>query len=96
MGRQRRHVRILSAKVRAGDAIAARDLLAHSIRLGHGRLSLRRFFVARALGAPGLTAFQPYCEDVAATLSTDQLAAITVEAQEIADRARTPERHGGR
>ena len=96
MGRQRQHARTLSARARAGDAMAARDLLAHSIRLGHGRLSLRRFFLAQALGAPDLTAFQPYCEDVAATLSTDQRAAITVEAQEIADRARTPERHGGR
>ena len=96
MGRQRQHARTLSARARAGDAIAARDLLAHNIRLGHGRLSLRRFFVAQALGAPGLAAFQRYCEDVAATLSTDQLAAVAVEAQEIADRARTLERHGGR
>ena len=96
MGLQRQHVRALSARARAGDTAAARDLLAHSIGLGHRRLSLRRFLVARAMGAQDLQVFQPYCDAVATALSTQQLAAIAVEAQQIADRARTPERPGGR
>jgi hypothetical protein len=38
-------------RVREGDRDAASELLQHSVRLGHGKLALRRLFLARAMGA---------------------------------------------
>ena len=88
----RAEVRQLSASARTGDAAAARRLLAHSIALGHKRLSLRRFYFAQALGVTGLKEFEPFCERVKATLSATDLQAMARQSFEMATRAR---RNGG-
>ncbi len=47
-------VKELRLELRAGSPKAARELLSHSLRVGHRRLSLRRYLVAYALGVERL------------------------------------------
>lgn len=61
------------AAARKGDYAAAAQLLAHSVALGHGRLSVRRFMIARGLRAPDIEAFRPYCEKAAAKMPLQDL-----------------------
>lgn len=51
MGQLRKKAKALSQRVREGDRDAAVELLQHSVKLGHGKLALRRLFLARAMGA---------------------------------------------
>ncbi|MGO4560225.1 gamma carbonic anhydrase family protein [Mesorhizobium sp. 2RAF21] len=46
--------------MREQDPEAARLLLAHSVALGHERLGVRRYLVARHLGVPDVEAFRPF------------------------------------
>ncbi|MEO1198504.1 MAG: hypothetical protein AAFX39_04615 [Pseudomonadota bacterium] len=95
MGQLRQRAKTLSARAKAGDPAAARELLAHSVELGHRRLSLRRFFLAHALGAEGLHAFRPYCETVAAELPPEDITAMAADARTTARRAMAVgHRHG--
>ena len=72
----RTDVRRLRADSLAGDADAARRLLAHSVASGHERLGLRRYFIARLLGAQALEEFRPFCAGVAARIGPARLRAI--------------------
>lgn len=58
---------------RAGDVVAAERILAHSITLRHRRLSLRRYFLARACGSARTESFRPYCERIAAELPHEDI-----------------------
>lgn len=51
MGQLRRKIRALSAQTRMGDTDAAGKLLNHSVQFRHGRLAVRRFFLAKEMGA---------------------------------------------
>lgn len=72
----RTDVRKLRADSLAGDAHAARRLLAHSVASGHDRLALRRYVIARLLGAERLDEFGPFCTGVAARLAPSRLRSI--------------------
>jgi carbonic anhydrase/acetyltransferase-like protein (isoleucine patch superfamily) len=71
MHRSRKQVKALKVAVRNDDAEAARLLLAHSVALGHPRLSVRRYFVARALGADGLGPFRQLSQAAARRMLPD-------------------------
>jgi hypothetical protein len=47
-------IKELRLELRGGDPQAARELLSHSLRVGHRRLSVRRFLIAYALGVERL------------------------------------------
>jgi len=47
-------VKELRLELRAGNPQAARELLSHSLRVGHRRLSVRRYLIAYALGVERL------------------------------------------
>lgn len=51
LGQLRKRAKVLAHRIRAGDSDAAGQLLNHSIKLGHGKLAIHRFFLARAMGA---------------------------------------------
>lgn len=82
MRQSRAKVRALRVATRAGDALAARELLAHSVASGHDRLSIRRYFIARALGAPDLEPFRTFCRGTAKRMTTDALLASASNAFE--------------
>ena len=82
---RRRELSTLRRAALGGDQEAARLLLAHSIALGHPRLSVRRYFAARFLGAAGLDAFRPSCVEAARALRPNALLAVARSV------ARTPE-----
>jgi hypothetical protein len=48
------HVKKLRLKLREGNPQAASELLLHSLRAGHRRLSVHRYLTAYALSAEGL------------------------------------------
>ncbi|WP_454914896.1 hypothetical protein [Xanthobacter sediminis] len=85
-----RHCEVRSARARllSGDLEAARRLLAHSVALGHDRLALRRYFIARMLGADDLDAFEPFCGAVARLLPQAEVAVMAHDAIAFADRVR--------
>lgn len=58
MQRSRKQVKELKDAAKIGDAEAAKSLLAHSLSVGHGRLSVSRYFAAHPLGAAGLDLFR--------------------------------------
>lgn len=76
----RKQKRVLKTAFKDRDADAARLLLAHSVALDHGRLSLRRYLMAHCLGAVNLEEFKPFCLDVARRLSPEALLAAAVAA----------------
>ncbi|MBN9004042.1 MAG: hypothetical protein J0H40_01390 [Rhizobiales bacterium] len=80
MQQSRKELKTLKAAARAGDADAARQLLAHSIALGHYRLSVRRYFAAVVLGAQDLDRFRPFCRSVVRQIGPDQVAIMAREA----------------
>lgn len=82
MRQPRVKVKALRAATRAGDALAARELLAHSVASGHDRLSVRRYFIARALGAPDLEPFRGFCQATAMRMTADALLASASNASE--------------
>ncbi|MDT9598851.1 gamma carbonic anhydrase family protein [Sphingosinicella rhizophila] len=53
--------KVLKAALRSHDPDAARQLLAHSMALGHERLAVGRYLAAHYLGCRDLAPFQPYC-----------------------------------
>lgn len=61
---------------RQGDQDAAVKLLNYSVACGHERLSIRRYFVARALGAKDLACFRHHCRASAAGMTADTLLKI--------------------
>jgi len=79
MGQLRVQAKILSMQVREGDALAANALLEHSVKLGHGNLALRRFFLARAMGATIPDEAELYCSGVLNNLSLDAVVKIAQE-----------------
>lgn len=80
MGKLRQAARALSQKVRQGDPDAARELLSHSVRMGHEKLALRRYFIAVCLGARDLADEERYCTGVAATLPAESVRRMAAEA----------------
>lgn len=89
-GIQLRRAEVKSARSRllAGDMEAARRLLSHSVACGHDRLALRRYFIARLLGAGDLDEFEPFCGTVARALPAEDVAAMALDAVAFADRIR--------
>jgi len=85
-----RHCEVKSARARllSGDMEAARRLLAHSVACGHDRLALRRYFIARVLGADDLDPFEPFCGAVARMLPQEEVAVMARDAVAFADRIR--------
>lgn len=84
MGQLRKQAQALSARVRQGDADAAVALLGHSVQLGHGKLAIRRMFLAHAMGATVPNEYARYC---AAMLDRFQRHVIEAMAAEEAHRA---------
>ncbi|MFV0382431.1 hypothetical protein [Paracoccus sp. (in: a-proteobacteria)] len=82
MGALRKQAQALSAQVRAGDSGAAGALLAHSVRLGHGKLAARRFLLARAMGAAISDADRLYCAAILDHLSRDAIEAMATDETE--------------
>ncbi len=76
MQQPRKKLRSLKDDARAGNAVALSDLLAHSITLGHGRLSLKRYFQGKALGVPGLATHLPRLRAFASRFSVEEIRAI--------------------
>ncbi len=69
----RKRLKELRVAALGGDPDAARQLLAHSTALGHGRLAVRRYFEARGLGVEELEAFRPYCAEAASGIDPPAL-----------------------
>jgi carbonic anhydrase/acetyltransferase-like protein (isoleucine patch superfamily) len=78
MRQQRTAVRKLKATARTGDLHAMLMLLKHSVAYGHKRLSVRRYLMARALGAPEIEPAKPFC----------RLASRTMPLEDVLDAAR--------
>lgn len=76
----RKQLKTLRTAARSGDAGAAASLLAHSVALGHVRLSLRRYFSARALDAPDIARFSSFCGAAARRVEFSELVAMAHEA----------------
>lgn len=72
----RQKLRSLKHDARARNIRAVGDLLAHSIALGHGRLSLKRYFQARTLGVPGIAAHLPRLRAFASRFSVEEVRSI--------------------
>jgi hypothetical protein len=84
MQQSRKQVRELRAAARAGDVEAIRLLLAHSVTLGHRRLSTRRYLFAKALGASDLDQFRQFGQDAARRMKPDEVLRIAGEAARFA------------
>jgi len=78
MRQQRTAVRKLKATARTGDLHAMLLLLKHSVSYGHKRLSVRRYLMARALGASEIEAAKPF----------SRLASRTMPLEDVLDAAR--------
>lgn len=72
------------ARLLAGDAEAARRLLAHSVARGHARLALRRYFIARALGAGDLSPFEAALGRLVRAVAHEDLIAMARDADGLA------------
>jgi len=83
----RKTIRETSARARAGDAQAAAALFAHSIAVGHRRLSVQRYFLAKALGARIPSALLAICQAHAAAFSPEELRRAADEAIKVARRS---------
>ena len=88
----RAEVRSARGRLLAGDTEAARRLLSHSVACGHERLALRRYFIARILGADGLDGFETFCGAVARSLPGDAVCAMARDAALFADRIQKAKR----
>ena len=64
-----------------GDGQAARDLLRHSVRLGHSRLAIRRFFLARAMGMVVPEDDERYCAAILTRLPPDTVEKMVLDAR---------------
>jgi hypothetical protein len=83
----RQETRQARARLReTGEAAAALALLQHSIACGHGRLTVKRYLLAVALGIDGLEAYAPQFAAAAERLSPDELAKAVFEAKETSRR----------
>lgn len=85
MGQLRKEAQALAVRVRSGDAEAARALLAHSVRQGHGKLALRRLFIAQAMGVAELDEFRDHCAGVLASLPQETADRIARDAAALAE-----------
>lgn len=79
MGQLRKKAQDLSQRVREGDRDAASELLRHSVKPGHGKLALRRLFLARAMGAIVSEEDLRYCLGVSKKLPHEKTHAIAEE-----------------
>jgi len=75
---QQTRAKLKEVKITAkrGDRDAMIQLLDHSVSCGHERLSIRRYFMAHALGAGRLDAFRPHCRAAASGIMADELLGI--------------------
>jgi len=78
----RGEIRRLKRQCRQGDAQAAMALLDHSVRCGHRRLALRRFFVAWDLGARNAFEHLHYCKRVSRSYAPEEIDRIRRQARE--------------
>ncbi|MCL6285976.1 hypothetical protein M3P21_20885 [Ruegeria sp. 2012CJ41-6] len=72
----RNDIRELKRASRLGDGEAALRLLEHSVKCGHTRLALIRFFVALELNVDGAMRHAKYFKGVCESLTTQQLSEI--------------------
>lgn len=79
MGQLRKKAKALSELVREGDRDAASELLQHSVRLGHGKLALRRLYIAQAMGAAVSEDDLRFCLEVFAKLPREMTHAMAEE-----------------
>jgi hypothetical protein len=79
MGQLRKKAKALSVRVREGDRDAASELLQHSVRLGHGKLALRRLFLARAMGAAVSEVDLRFCLSISNKLPREMTKAMAEE-----------------
>ncbi|RTL50670.1 MAG: gamma carbonic anhydrase family protein [Bradyrhizobiaceae bacterium] len=80
MQQSRKQLKQLKEAARNGNAQAAKLLLAHSVALGHNRLSVARFFQARALGAEGLEQYHEAALAAASRIPPDIVLSIAQNA----------------
>jgi hypothetical protein len=71
MGQLRKIARELSKRARNGDKRAAQELLRHSVDLGHRRLALHRFFLAKAIGVEPPPEHLRYCAELLGSIPED-------------------------
>ena len=79
MGQLRKKAKALSVRIREGDSDAASELLKHSVSLGHGKLALRRYFLARAMGAVIAEDAKRYCDSLSVGLPNEVSGAMARE-----------------
>lgn len=79
MGQLRRFARELSQRARKGDRMAAQELLRHSVDLGHRRLALHRFFLAKAMGAEPAPEHLRYCAELLSDIPEGEVRDIARE-----------------
>lgn len=80
MQRSRKDVKELRRAVRSGDGEALKSLLAHSLSVGHHRLSLCRYFTARSRGVNGLESFCRAAMNTASRMHPSEVIRIATEA----------------
>lgn len=86
----RARFRTLLREARKGDAAAARQLLAYIAAPGHRRLSIRIYFLARALGATDVDGFRPFGQAAAAALPYADLIAIAKDVAQMTEQPADP------
>lgn len=92
MQQPRKQVRALRVAALEGDAEAMKLLLAHSVALGHHRLSVRRYLFARAIGASDLDPFRQFSLDASRQIEPDTVLRIAREAANYAGEHKSPSR----
>lgn len=75
----------LAARIKKGDAEAAAELLAHSISLGHRKLTARRYFLAQAMDAVIPHEYARYCANILKHLPQESINIMMKEEQHRAD-----------
>ncbi|MBU9698977.1 hypothetical protein GU927_014095 [Rhodobacteraceae bacterium HSP-20] len=85
MGQLRKQAKALSLQARRGDVSAARQLLSHSVRMGHRNLAVRRLFLALAMGARNVEHEARYCAEIISVLPDETIRKMMAEARCNAD-----------
>lgn len=73
MRQNRTAVKKLRATARTGDLQSLLLLLTHSVSCGHKRLSVRRYLIARALGATELGPVRAFCRRASQSMTLDEI-----------------------
>ena len=76
---------VLAAKIKKGDAEAAAELLAHSIGLGHSKLTARRYFLAQSMEAVIPQEYARYCANILEQLPQETINKMMKEEQHRAE-----------